>query len=283
MRFRDRIFVFSILLMINTIALSQNKSIPSGFCVSKKSFELFNLINDIRKENNLDALPLSASLSFTAESHINDLIENHPDTSLCNLHSWSDKGKWTPCCYQPYIPVQECMWNKPMEITPYQFRGYELAFWQNDTLNPQQILSTWLDIPEARNMILNTGKWQNRWQAIGVSQKGNYALVWFGRGKDKLPKPIICGLSDSEKVQTNPNLIEQKTNLYYIIFGSYNKLKDAEKQLARYQKGKFKGAKILVNDGNYRIGLASFENLEEAKTAKAELDERYKEAWIVKF
>ncbi len=269
-------------ILFFALAIGQNTKIPKSFRVSEKSIELFNLINDQRTANNLTKIKLSASLSFVAATHISDLVLNHPDTSLCNLHSWSDKGDWTACCYQPYIPNQDCMWNKPKELTPYKYRGYELAFYQDDELTAEEILKGLMDIPEASNMILNQGKWANEWRAMGVGAKNEYAVVWFGRAADNEPAPDFSHKASSEP-KTETSLIEQETGMYYLIFGSYNRLKDAEKRLTRLQKDGFEDAVILWSDNKYRLTLSSHKTIELAKTAKSQLIKKYDEAWILKY
>lgn len=281
---RKKIFILSSLLLLLSwnVVISQNNKIPKSFKVSEKSIELFKLINDVRESNNLKPISLSASLCYVAATHISDLIKHHPDTSLCNLHSWSDKGAWTSCCYQAYIPIQECMWNKPKELTPYKYRGYELAFWQNRSLTAEEILVGWMDIPEASNMILNMGKWTNEWRAMGVGIEGTYAVVWFGRAVDREPSPKV-----SDKISAPSNkessIIKEKTNLYFLIFGSYKRLKDVEKRLARLQKDGFKNAVILISEGKYRLALSSHKTLELAKANKSQLNKKYDEAWILKY
>lgn len=271
------------------IVWPQDKTIPKDFCISEKANKLFVLINEARTQKQLDRLPLSASLSFVAYTHINDLIQNHPDTSLCNLHSWSDKGIWTSCCYQAYIPVQECMWNKPQEISPYKYRGYELAFWQSEDLTAEEIFEGWMNIPQASDMILNKGEWQNVWRAMGVGIKDGYAVVWFGRAVDNEPKPNICGEAQKPNRENNPiisekiSVISEKTNQYYLIFGSFNRLKDAEKRTEKLKKDGFNDAVILMTDEKYRIALSSYPDLESAKTAQSGLDKKYDESWIFKF
>lgn len=276
-----KIFILTTLILFLgfTTAKSQNKEIPNDFIVSKKSIELFNLINDFRLKNNLKEISLSASLSYVAAVHVNDLIANHPDTFLCNLHSWSDKGDWTACCYQAYIPIQDCMWNKPKELSPYKYRGYELAFYQDEILTAQEILSGWIEIAEASNMILNKGKWVNEWRAMGVEAKDGYAVVWFGRAADKEPKPKISG-EDKLKANHQQTLITDKNNQYFLIFGSYNRLKDAEKRLLQLQKNGFESAVILQSDKKYRLALSVHQTLESAKN---KLPKKYNEAWILKY
>ena len=269
-------------LFITSLAFSQKRIIPKNFCVNEQAEALFVLINNFRADNGLEKLPLSASLSYVASMHLNDLIEHHADSSLCNLHSWSDQGTWTSCCYQPYIPVQECMWDKPKELTPYIYRGYELAFFQEGNLSPQEVLDAWLEVTEAKQMILNQGKWDNTWRALGVDIGNNYALLWFGRAKDNQASPAICG-KKAEAPEKADKIIEKKTGEFYLIFGSFKKLKDAERKVARYIKSGFTQVQIISSDNTFRISLSSHPSLNAAKEAKSKLEKKYSEAWILKF
>ena len=103
------------------------KGIPDDFCLSDDEYRLYEMINAHRVLNGLIEIPLSASLSYVARTHVIDLYTNHPDTSICNLNSWSDKGSWTPCCHNKYVPQEECIRDKPKEFTGYSGEVYELT------------------------------------------------------------------------------------------------------------------------------------------------------------
>lgn len=277
-------FILTPFFLISLVAVSvaQNNKIPKSFEVSQKSFELFSLINDERVKNDLKPIALSASLSYVAALHIDDLCEHQPDTGLCNLHSWSVNGSWTACCYQGYIPKQDCMWDKPKELTPYKYRGYELAFWQENELSAEEILAAWMEIPQAANMILNKGRWNNEWRALATGIDNGYAVVWFGRAMDKEPEPKIESKKTS-LIKKESSIIKEKTNQYFLIFGSYRRLKDAEKRLKRIKRDGFTNAVILQNEENFRIALSAYQTLESAKSANSQLAKKYSEAWILKF
>ena len=213
MQIKKIILIIVIFLIIEDFGIAQEKEIPKEFCVSASSFELFNLINNLRIEKGLAPISLSASLSYIADLHLNDLIMNHPDTGLCNLHSWSGKGQWTAGCYQSYIPIQDCMWNKPKELTPYKYRGYELAFWQAESISIEEILAGWMDIPQAANMILNKGNWNNDWRAMGVGLKNGYARL-YGLGGQLIPnRNLISVVNQKQQARkTNPLLKKKPTN-----------------------------------------------------------------------
>lgn len=286
--------IFSLKL---TYTIAQ-KTLPEDLCVSEKEYRLYELINSLRTVSDMPAIKLSASMTYVAQTHAKDLVENHPDTSICNLHSWSDKGKWTACCYQNYVLKRECMWNKPKELTPYKYRGYELAFASEEEINPDSLMQLWLSIPEVQDMFLNKGAYQKKkWLAVGVGIKEGYACVWFGQVTDKLKAPKRCAkakegnkaiinqpsITKPAKTNNKPTIVRNKTDRYYLIFGSYDRLKEAEKQIKRYFKAGFMDAKIVISSEKIRISLSDHPDLDAAKAAKKNLDKKYKDAWIIKF
>ncbi len=100
---------------------------PSGDCTAI-GVELVNAVNAYRAENGLPAIPLSPSLCFVANAHVGDLSANAPHAAPgCNLHSWSDQGTWTSCCYTSDHAQAACMWDKPGQLTSYPGPGYENA------------------------------------------------------------------------------------------------------------------------------------------------------------
>ena len=251
---------------------------------------MYNLINNFRTENNLNNISLSESLSVLAKIHINDLITNHPDTSICNLHSWSDKGNWSACCYNKYLFKPSCMYNKAKELTNYKAKAYEMVFWETTEANPDSIIKSWMNTDAFADMILCEGKWKNfNWKAIGIAVKNNYAIAWFGEIKDIEDKPELCNkknlASDTIKIikEKQNNILTRKTGKYYIIFGSVDNIKDAEKQVEIYKKNNFPNSTIMVKDNKYRICLSSHETLKEARSAREKLGENYKDAWVLKY
>lgn len=98
---------------------------PEG--CNAEALVLIDLVNAYRGEHGLPAIPASSSLCTVGQTHVEDLKTNAPHTQPggCNLHSWSDAGTWTPCCYTPDHAQAQCMWNKPRELTVYPGNGYE--------------------------------------------------------------------------------------------------------------------------------------------------------------
>lgn len=141
---------------------------------------LIAAINDYRADHALPPIVASSSLCIVAETHVNDLRDNAPHTSPnCNLHSWSDQGTWTPCCYTPDHAQASCMWMKPSELASYPSEGYEIS--ASGTSTPTGAVQLWANSSGHNAVILNQGTWANlTWNAIGAAQHDGFAHVWFG-------------------------------------------------------------------------------------------------------
>ncbi len=147
--------------------------------------DLVDVINQYRIDNGLPAIPESESLNFVAEQHVYDLAENQPDKGECNMHSWSDKGSWTACCYTDDHAQAQCMWDKPRELTSYQGDGYEIASYSGENISGEEALSVWKTSEPHHDVILNKDIWEDmEWNAIGAATYKGYAVVWFGTEPD---------------------------------------------------------------------------------------------------
>jgi len=256
------------------------KEIPADFCISSEEMQLFNFINSIREEYGKKTVNLSASLSVVAKTHVKDLLENHPDTSICNLSSWSDKGAWSSCCYNSYIPRPECMKKKPKELTPYPYYGYELVSYFEDDYSFDSLQPIWSDTKELLDMILTRGKWEKkRWIVAGVGINNHYVSVWFGQRADTQKVPKICK-GEGDTVVSKP--ATRKVSLFYLVIASFKKQADAKEALRRTKKNGFKHAGILNNGENFRVYLGSYSSLKEASYVKDNLSPTYRDAWILK-
>lgn len=152
-------------------------------CVSVQEKALYDLIMEYRAEHNLEAIPLTFSMTTVAKAHATDLKNNASSfSSECNNHSWSDDGAWTGCCYTPDHANPGCMWDKPRELSNYTGNGFENVCWgfQNAT----GALDLWKNSEAHNALILNLGIWENDWNAIGIGMDGIYATAWFGHSED---------------------------------------------------------------------------------------------------
>ncbi|MEE4256852.1 MAG: hypothetical protein V2I47_07430, partial [Bacteroidales bacterium] len=72
-----------LVLLISLTGFAQ-KGVPDDFCLTEDEYRLYELINAHRLVQGAREIPLSASLSFVARTHVIDLYTNHPDTGICN-------------------------------------------------------------------------------------------------------------------------------------------------------------------------------------------------------
>jgi len=183
-----------------------SKALPApgepGSCLNSEEVKLAALVNEYRRANGLADAPLSRSLSMVAQYHVRDLQNNNPDSGTdsrgmtCNMHSWSDKGHWTPVCYTSDHKYAEGMWFKPREITGgvYQGYGFENAAWARPSpITAQWALDLWKNSPGHNNVIVEKGGWEgSNWPAMGVGIYENYAVLWFGSDPDPAGSIEAC-------------------------------------------------------------------------------------------
>jgi len=174
-------FMLIILAFPSFARYNTNVSDTVAYGLSQDESILFNMINDMRRQNKLPSIPLSNDLCIVAQTHIADLIKMKPLEKGCSLHSWSGAGKWTACCNTKEVFGIQCMKSKPREITEYTGDGYELIYWGEDNANPAEAAELWRDVEASADMILSRAKWSNyQWKALGVGIKGGYAILWLG-------------------------------------------------------------------------------------------------------
>mgnify|MGYP001818555841 CR=1 FL=1 len=287
-----RVLLIIPILLLLFINVSGQKGVPEDFCITDHEYRLYELINAHRIIHGLDAIPLSASLSYVARTHVIDLYTNHPDTSVCNLNSWSDKGEWTACCHNKYIPMEDCIRNKPKELTNYTGEGYELTYAEIMDTHPDTVFRFWKKIDEANSFLLGEGQWEDKsWRAMGVGIYKSYAVLWMGQRKDAAKSPETCsGIKEKVERKTraettgNFEVISTATARYYIVIASFQSLEDAKREAKKHLSIEGSDIKILKNNqGQYRISIGDYPNLDAAKQGKSNYIAKFKEAWILEF
>jgi len=144
--------------------------------------KLLSEINKYRKSLGLNKIAFSDKLTKVAQIHAADL-KNHPPKGDCNMHSWSGIGEGKQCCYTSDHKNPNCMWDKPMELTGYAEKGYEIS--AMNTSGDVDWLAQWKKSKGHHQVIINQGIWkQVEWNAIGVAIRPPYAVVWFGTLED---------------------------------------------------------------------------------------------------
>ena len=128
---------------------------------------------------------------------------------------------------------------------------------------------------------------------MGISVYKGYASLWLGEAQDTETEVGLCNtdtvISSKKAVAKNKGIIKEEVGTklsgglrYYLIFGSYASFGQAREAQQKLQESGFQEAKILENQGKFRISLADYDSQEAAKQAKKQLDKKYKEAWIYK-
>lgn len=154
--------------------------------LSTEEKKLYEMIMEYRKEKGLPNIKLSISLTYVAQTHVKDLQTNRLFNSTCNMHSWSNNGTWTPCCYTDDNLKASCMWDKPRELTNYQGNGFEISYGlQGASVTADNALEGWKKSSGHNAVIVNEGIWSDsNWKAIGIGISKGYAVVWFGKEYD---------------------------------------------------------------------------------------------------
>lgn len=148
---------------------------------------LVGLINGHRQAAGLPALAVSATLTAVAQAHVRDL-QRHPPKPPCNLHSWSDHGPWTACCYTADHAQARCMWAKPGELSKGRFPtdGFEISAGSSRRITPEAALALWQRSTEHDAVIRQRGPWERlHWASVGVALSENYAVAWFARETER--------------------------------------------------------------------------------------------------
>jgi hypothetical protein len=290
---KNHLLVFLISLLsfagLQPAAQTNKPPLPDNFCITHEEYRLFKLISDLRKSEGLSAIPLSSSLSYVARIHVRDLNDNRPDTSYCNLNSWSDKAFWTSCCHSRFTPDPDCILGKPAELTDYNGEGHELVYWDSEAALPDTVYQFWLTIDGAVDMFLNRQKWaMYTWNAMGVGIYNGYASVWLGDEADPASEPGICKTVEAAKIEIPVStgeviVVNKPTNRFYLIFGSFEDEAIALMERERFIKEGFANAKVVETDNHFRVSISDHETHEAAIAARGKYPKKYREAWILNF
>ena len=181
------------------------KTIPASYYIEKNELQLSEAINKLRVKKGLGELQLSPSLSFVARTHLNDIRLNSKNQHGCNLNSWSDKGKWTPCCFNAKQKNLDLMNSKPSEIIGFRGKGFEIVVALKKEVTGNDINDLWLNATSTHEFLLNTGPWTNRnWQSMGISIYKGYASIWLSELPDRITEIPL-------KKDANTKLLAQNT------------------------------------------------------------------------
>ena len=188
--FKIILTICAFIILSAPVVFSQSKApvtAPKKYSIEKNELKLVDAINKFRSEKGQGELQLSLSLSFVAHTHLNDIRLNSKDEHGCNLNSWSDKGKWIPCCFDGSQKSLDLMTSKPSEIIGFRGKGYEIVIVAKKGISTNNMTSLWLNSKATQDFILNKGQWSNRnWQCIGVSIYKGFASIWASDMPDRM-------------------------------------------------------------------------------------------------
>lgn len=285
--FTKIIFLFTIFFLSQT-SHAQLGKVPDNFCISQKEYQLYKAINIYREKLALDAIPLSKSLCYVANTHATDLAANYPMGEDCNMYSWSDKGDWKAFCFPTDQSKKNDIKDKAKEISGYPGKAWELTYWDNIEVSAEEVVSFWNSIPYTSAILSNTEKFVDYgWMSMGVAIKEGYVLVWLGKEVDFLPSTTICETGEKilnksvpNELTTNSSQAPSKEGMYYIIIGSYNRKSDAESAVKSYKEMGYPNASVQEDQGKIRVSIDQFANKTEAESALSGYRNKFRGAWV---
>ncbi|HLO92634.1 MAG TPA: SPOR domain-containing protein [Lentimicrobium sp.] len=274
-----RRILFFVFVLYNACLTAQTIQFPTfdKYCVSDEERKLYNLIAGYRSDRQLPPIEFSSSLSYVARVHAMDLSLNRPDFGGCNLHSWSDKGRWKACCYAKDENRIACMTQKPKELTGYKYKAYEVVYSSSEIATADDSFSFWKEITLMNDYLLNTGKWTKHWQAVGVGIYAEYACVWFGEGPDASGQVYNC----SDTIHQDSSGINDKL-MYFIITGNVSSIDQAQGEVRKLISKGFKNALYVPGSTFIRIATNRFKTESEAVRELENVKKIYPSAWILR-
>lgn len=145
----------------------------SGDDSTKDEIELFRLINEYRRQNNLPEVRESKTLYLIANRHLIDLNFNLKKLT----HSWND------CEFNLNdSKTWKCIFDAPKKFDPaFSGTGYENVYYNSKgKFSPAEALEAWKKSPLHNAAILNLDSFKDsKWIAGGVAIDGQYAALWF--------------------------------------------------------------------------------------------------------
>jgi hypothetical protein len=295
------------ILMSAPMVLAQNKelkTLPANYSITKNEMKLSDAINAFRAKHELGELQLSPSLSFVAKTHLNDIRLYSKDEHGCNMNSWSDKGKWIPCCFNEKQKNLDLMTSKPSEIIGFRGKGYEIVIASKKGASTKDLVALWLNTKSTQDFIMNKGLWSNRnWQCMGVSIYNGFASIWASEMPDRItdvsflkevnakttkPEPAqiepVKGKVKPEPITETVNSVSQdKGTSYFLVHSSYTSLQDAMKTFETLKKDGFKNLVMIDARGKYRVALGIYSTEAAAVSALHQYSPKYDKLMIYIF
>ncbi len=97
------------------------------------------------------------------------------------------------------------------------------------------------------------------------------------------PKPENQPAQTHDLATENIPIITQKTNRFYLIYGSFAKKKYAFEYLQKPDYQSITNPKIIHSDGRFRVAVADFQTEQEAQNAFSDYAQKFEGVWLMKF
>jgi len=285
-------FVLCLLMMVPLVWAQDHPTLnrdDSGN-LSEVETRILGMINSYRKLNKLPEIPISRSLMTVAGIHAEDLMLNRPDTGICGLHSWSDKGTWAACC-ETDISTKSCFETKAMELASYKGKSVEMVFRLKKEMTGPNIFQMMEKSTKAMDIILQKGDYAKRpWKAIGAGISGAYAVIWFGEDIDNQTitpnSPVLDQRipSTDGKIPENPDtrVTAPPTGGKHYVTINYSKTeKEAETIARKARKLGYQDVQVRYLKKYWRVVFGPYSSMPEADKVKRAVQKDYKDAWII--
>ncbi len=187
--------ILAVLIAVTSLGLRSEAPLArpaAKVCLTAEEMKLVEAINTYRRGKGLPTLQATKSLSYVAKTHAADLADNRPASGMCNMHSWSNAGPWSSCCYTSDHAKAQCMWKKPQELSDYKGSGFEISAGGSGGIDSATALRVWQGSSGHNAVMVNQGMWSRAWNAFGVGIKGGYAVAWFGNEADPMGNAELC-------------------------------------------------------------------------------------------
>lgn len=273
----------------NNKTFAQTDTIPGNFCISSQEYQLYQLINDYRKAHSLAPLALSKSLSYVAKTHTHDLAMNYKSGTTCNMHSWSDKGRWTPICFPSEQSKKNNVWLKAKEIVGYPSEAREITYWSNTENEASQIVEFWSENKASADLLLNQNEWVSvSWKAMGIGMEDGYAVLLLGKAIDTELSTPVCGketkvlnINSPEYVASHAKESANQSPVYFITIASFSEMEDAANAVKSYKEMGYPKAVYIEADNKIRVAIDYFTDKKEADQALKKYAQKFKGAWVL--
>ncbi len=125
---------------------------------------------------------------------------------------------------------------------------------------------------------------------MGVGIYKSYAVLWMGQRTDPAGSAELCEQLEKNAEPLNLEdedgiaVISSPTNRYYVVIASFQSEKDARREAKKYSSSEGSNIKILKNNqGQYRVSINDYPNLDAAKQGKSNYKGMFSGAWILNF